>query len=75
MTATPVLTNTGMGSIILGGTTTASVLVNSPMQTTAKLTVGDIDVGQTLELLLFFLQSQYPDIVEQFNAIKKIKES
>ena len=75
MTATPVLTNTGMGSIILGGTTTTSVLVNSPMQTTAKLTVGDIDVGQTLELLLFFLQSQYPDIVEQFNAIKKIKES
>jgi hypothetical protein len=37
--------------------------------------VEGIDVGETLKLLTFFIQSQYPEVYEQFNAIEKIKKS
>ena len=37
--------------------------------------VEGIDVGETLKLSTFFIQSQYPEVYEQFNAIEKIKES
>lgn len=63
------------GSIILGGTTTTNIVANSPIQATAKLTVADIDVGQTLKLFLFFLQSRHPEVFDEFYAIEKIKKS
>ena len=37
--------------------------------------IGDIDVGESLKLLIFFLQSRHPEVFEEFNAIEKIKES
>lgn len=37
--------------------------------------VEGIDVGETLKLLTFFIQSQYPEVLEQFNAIEKIRRS
>ncbi len=37
--------------------------------------VEGVDVGETLKLLTFFIQSQYPEVLEQFNAIEKIKKS
>lgn len=37
--------------------------------------VEGVDVGETLKLLTFFIQSQYPEVYEQFNAIEKIKKS
>ena len=37
--------------------------------------VEGIDVGETLKLLTFFIQSQYPEVLEQFNAIEKIRKS
>ena len=63
------------GAITLGGSTTTSVTVNSPMQTTKALWVEDMDVGENIKLLRFFLQSRYPEVFEEFNAIEKIKES
>ncbi len=37
--------------------------------------VEDIDVGESLKLLTFFLQSRHPEIFEEYEAIRKIKES
>jgi hypothetical protein len=37
--------------------------------------VEDIDVGNSLKLLTFFLQSRYPEVFEEFNAIEKIRKS
>jgi hypothetical protein len=50
------------GDITLGGTTTGAVIVASPMQTTATLTVDDINVGETLKMFLFFIQSRHPEV-------------
>lgn len=67
--------NISNGSITLGGTSTTSISVNSPMQTTKALWVEDIDVGETLRLLTFFLQSRHPEVFEEYKAIKKIEQS
>ena len=37
--------------------------------------VENMDVGEGLRLISFFLQSRYPEVFEEYNAIKKIKES
>jgi hypothetical protein len=67
--------NISSGAITLGGSTTTSVTVNSPMQTTKSLWVEDMDVGENIKLLRFFLQSRHPEIFEEYEAIRKIKES
>lgn len=69
------IARTKAGGITLGGTSTTSISVNSPMQTTKALWVEDIDVGETLKLLTFFLQSRHPEVFEEYKAIKKIEKS
>jgi len=63
------------GSITLGGNTTTSVTVNSPMIATDTIWIGDVDVGENIQLFRFFLQTRYPEVFEEFNAIEKIKKS
>ena len=61
-----------MTSAIVSGimpTTKTTIKVRSPMQE------NDIDVGETLGLLLFFLQSRHPEVFKEFEAIRKIKQS
>lgn len=67
--------NISSGTITLGGNTTTSVTVNSPMVATDSLMLGDMDVGETLKMFLFYLQSRHPEVFEEYKAIKKIKES
>jgi len=63
------------GSLTLGGDSTSIVTVASPMQTTAKLTVDDINVGETLKMFLFFIQSRHPEVFKEYEAIERIKKS
>lgn len=37
--------------------------------------VEDMDVGEGLRLLTFFLQSRHPEIFEEYQAIRKIEKS
>lgn len=68
------ITQTSTGNITLGGTSTTGITVNSPMQTTKKLYVEDIDVGQTLKMLVWFIQAYHPNVLEEFKAIEDIKK-
>jgi hypothetical protein len=69
------MTNVGSGSITLGGSTTTKIKVESPMVATNSLMLGEVDVGESLKLFKFFLQSRHPEIFEEYEAIRKIKES
>ena len=37
--------------------------------------VEDMDVGEGLRLLTFFLQSRHPEVFEEYQAIRKIEKS
>jgi hypothetical protein len=64
---------TGGGTGILANTSSKTSFGKVYMENGAV--VEGIDVGETLKLLTFFIQSQYPEVFEQFNAIEKIRKS
>jgi hypothetical protein len=53
--------------------TSNDIQFNAPIKGT--IVVGDMDVKETLDLFMFFIQSRHPEVINEFNAIKKIKES
>ena len=63
----------GTGNITIGGATTGIVTVASPMQTTNKLTIGDLDIGRTCKMFLWYLQAYHPEAIDQFKAIEDIQ--
>ena len=65
---------TNLAGITLGGNGTSTITMASPVTTTEKLTVGDIDVGQTLKMLVWFIQAYHPNVLEEFKAIEDIKK-
>lgn len=66
--------STNLAGITLGGNGTSTITMASPVTTTEKLTVGDIDVGQTLKMLVWFIQAYHPNVLEEFKAIEDIKK-
>ena len=65
----------GTGNITLGGATTGIVTVASPMHTTNKLTIGELDVGRTVEMFLWWIETYHPEAMNEFKAIEDIKRS
>ena len=65
---------TNLAGITLGGNGTSTITMASPVTTTEKMTIGDIDVGRTLKMLIWFLEVHHPNVFEEFKAIEDIKK-
>jgi len=62
------------GNIILGGTTTGIVTVASPMTATNTLTVGDLDVGRTCKMFMWYMETYHPKAIHEFKCIEDIEK-
>lgn len=60
---------------VISTTSNGNTIFTGKIQMENGAVVEGIDVGDSLKLLIFFLQSRHPEVFEEYKAIEKIKKS
>lgn len=63
-----------LSNVVFNSNSTGNLTVTAPMHTTSKLTIGDMDVGRSLKMFMWYLEVYHPEVIHQFKCIEDIEK-